>query len=52
MSPLRQRYIAAGFITPCPYRNRPKLTIQDMLDQGYWSAAKAKMKAAEEGVRE
>jgi hypothetical protein len=46
MSPLRQRYIDAGFIKPCPYRNRKPLTLQGLIDHGYWAAAKAKLKAA------
>lgn len=45
MNTTRQRYIEAGFIRPCPYRNRKPLTLNQMLEQGYWSAAKAKMKA-------
>lgn len=43
-NPIRVHYITRGFITPCPYRNRPKLTISQMIDQGYWAAAKARMK--------
>lgn len=43
-SATRERYIAKGFIKPCPYRNRKPLTLQQMLAKGYWSAWKAKMK--------
>jgi hypothetical protein len=47
VSPIRQRYIDAGLVRPCPYRNRKKLTLTQMLEQGFWAAAKAFMKREE-----
>ena len=40
-SPLRQRYIDAGHITPDPYLNRPRLTSDEMDEQGFHAAAAA-----------
>lgn len=42
MSPLRKRYIDAGFIMPLP----PKLTLAEMMERGFWAAFAARSKEA------
>jgi hypothetical protein len=46
VSPLRQRYIAAGLITPDPYLSQPPMTADEMIAAGYWAAGEAKQRGS------
>lgn len=49
VNPIRKAYIAAGWIIPCPIRNRPHLNLKQLLDHGYHYAAAAKAQREVDG---